>query len=163
MPDHFACSLWDGTLKIYQVARNESNTSFRSNNFFIKEKASINITNPWPLTTCTWSPDGNALFVGTCTGDVKALDINTGQLMDVGVHPAAINYLRYLPEHYNTLLTSAYENNVHFWDFKSKNAVQTLSFSKKIFKASYGGGVIATALADEKIGLTGLKALNIRQ
>jgi hypothetical protein len=69
MQDHFACTLWDGTLKIYQVARNEQNLSFRGgSNYMIKEKASINVTTPYPLTACTWSNDGTAIFLGTSRG-----------------------------------------------------------------------------------------------
>jgi hypothetical protein len=76
------------------------------------------------------------------------LDINTSQIYDIGQHQTAINYIKSLPDYPNTLLTSAYEKNVHIWSLNQNGAVQSSTFSKKIYKASYGGGVIATALAD---------------
>ncbi len=75
----------------------------------------------------------------------------------------AINYIKFLPEFGNTLLTSAYEHNVHFWSMNAKNPAKTLSFSKKIYRASFGGEVLATAMADEKIGLVNIKALHKRR
>jgi len=162
MQDHFACTLWDGTLKIFQVNKGQNSNSFRNENFII-EKASINVGSPWPLTFCTWSPDGNAIFLGTSTGEIKAFDANSGNIIDVGLHTAPINYLKFIPEFGNTLLTSAYEHNVHFWSMNHKNPVKSLTFSKKIFKASYGGDVLATAMADEKIGLVNIKALHRRK
>lgn len=147
-PDHFACSLWDGTLKILQVTKNQISSNFKSNSNLLKEKASINITGPWPLTFCSWSQDGNAIFLGTSRGQIKAFDINRGQIIDLGMHQAPINYMKFIPQYGNTLLTSAYENNVHFWSLNDRKPIQTLAFSKKVFKASLGGSILATALAD---------------
>lgn len=123
-------------------------SNFRSNNSLLREKASINITSPWPLTFCSWSPDGKAIFLGTSKGEVKALDVNGGQVIDIGMHQAPINYMKFNPEHGNTLLTSAYENNIHFWTLNDRKPVQTLAFSKKVLKASLGGQVLAVGLAD---------------
>lgn len=63
----------------------------------IKEKASINVTTPYPLTACTWSQDSGAIFLGTSRGEIKALDANSGQVIDIGQHQAAINYLKFMP------------------------------------------------------------------
>lgn len=68
-----------------------------------------------------------------------------------------------MPEFGNTLLTSAYDSKVLFWNLNSKNPVQTIAYSKKIYKASFGGGILATALADEKIGLVNIKAMHKRK
>lgn len=68
LTDHFACTLWDGTLKIYQVVKQLNNTAFRSETSTIKEKASIQITNQYPLTFCNWSTQNNAIFLGTSMG-----------------------------------------------------------------------------------------------
>ena len=84
-------------------------------------------------------------------------------MIDIGSHPAPINYMRSLPEFGNTLLTSAYDNKVLFWNLNSKNPVQTIGYSKKIFRAAYGGGILATALADERIGLVNIRALHKRK
>lgn len=116
---------------------------------YIKEKASINITNNgWPLTFCHWGSQNNAIFLGTSKGEIKAFDPNSGQVIDIGVHQAPINYMKSIPEFGNTLLTSAYDSKVLFWNLNSKNPVQTIGFSKKIFRASLGGNILATALAD---------------
>lgn len=162
-PDHFACTLWDGTLKIYQVHKNHAQIGFKSEPSYIKEKASIPITTPYPLTYCTWSPDGTAIFLGTSKGEVKVLDTNSCNITDVAHHPVAINYIKFLPEFGNTLLTSAYEHNVHFWSMNNRNPVKTLSFSKKIHRASFNGEILATSMADEKIGLVSIKALQKRR
>ena len=161
-PDHFACTLWDGTLKIYQVHKPHMQIGLRSESC-IKEKASIPVTTPYPLTYCTWSPDGNVIFLGTSKGEVKALDTNSGNVIDVAKHPVAINYIKFLPDFGNTLLTSAYEHNVHFWSMNSQNPVKSVTFSKKIYRASFNGDVLATGMADEKIGLVNIKALHKRR
>jgi hypothetical protein len=66
--DHFACTLWDGTLKIYQVSKAQNTIGYRPEPSCIKEKASISVSTPYSLTYCTWSPDGNAIFMGTSNG-----------------------------------------------------------------------------------------------
>jgi len=108
LQDHFACTMWDGTLKIYQVTKNQTGNSFRVDTGFIKEKASYNVGNSWPLTFCAWSPDNSLIFVGTSKGEVKAFDTNSSNILDIGHHSAPINYLKFLPGFGNTLLTSAY-------------------------------------------------------
>lgn len=158
--DHFACTLWDGTLKIYQVNKAPTKGPFSRDNGKIVEKASLNVTTPWPLTCCNWSPDGNAIFLGTSKGEIKAFDTNSGSIIDIGHHSSPINYLKFLPEFGNTLLTCAYENNVHFWSMSTKSPVKTISYSKKIYKAAYGGDILATGMSDEKIGLVNIKALH---
>jgi hypothetical protein len=86
--------------------------------------------------------------------------MTSGQVIDIGQHQAAINYLKFIPEHGNTLVSSAYENQVHFWSLNSPKPIQTTIYSSKIFKASLNGGILATAHAGEIIGLASLKALH---
>lgn len=101
--------------------------------------------------------------MGTSEGQIKAFDSNSGRVVDIGSHTAPINYIKSIPEFGNTLLTSAYDSKVQFWNLNSKNPVQAIGYSKKIFKASYGGGILATGLADERIGLVNIWALHKRK
>ena len=62
--------------------------------------------------------------------------MNSGQVIDIGQHQAAINYVKFIPEHGNTLVSSAYENQIHFWSLNSPKPIQTTTYSAKIFKTS---------------------------
>lgn len=85
--------------------------------------------------------------------------MTTGHILDIGTHSAPINFIKSIPEYGNTLLTSAYENNINFWNLNTKRPSQTVSFGRKVFKTAYGGEVLATGMSEQKIGLANIRAL----
>ena len=72
----FACSFWDGSLRIYEVVNNGYSPS-------IAQKISTKAKSP--LTKCSWSADGQFIYVGDITGAVQAFNVQSQTFVDIGM------------------------------------------------------------------------------
>ena len=66
-----------------------------------------------PALKCAWNDNANQLYVGLMDGSIKAYDINTGQVGDIGKHNCATSSLHYIPGQ-NVIVSTGYENVVNF-------------------------------------------------
>ncbi len=88
MGNLFACTCWDGTLRVYELVNN-------GYSFSLAQK--INVKAKSPLTKCAWSQDGQLLYLGDITGLIQSFNVQTQQFTDIGKHNAAISALHVIP------------------------------------------------------------------
>ena len=74
-------------------------------------------------------------------GTIKIMDINTQTISEVGKHNASITKLHYIPQQ-NVLISSAYENNINFWQ-GGPNPVLSVDVINKVFVTDYKNGILA--------------------
>jgi WD40 repeat protein len=99
--------------------------------------------------SCCWNSDCTALYVGCIDGTIKIIDVNTQNVNDIGKHTAAVSNLHYIPQQ-NALISTAYENNIHFWQ-GGPNPMLTVDVMNKVFVSDYKSGILAGGTANEKI------------
>ena len=128
----FATTFWDKSLRIFKVTQTPNGPG-------IFQKMATNF-NTVPLASC-WNGDCSALYVGCMDGTIKIMDINTQTISEVGKHNASITKLHYIPQQ-NILISSAYENNINFWQ-GGPNPVLSVDVMNKVFVTDYKNGVLA--------------------
>ncbi len=98
MGNLFACTCWDGTLRVYDVV----NSGYSSS---LTMKITVKAKNP--LTKCVWSQDCQSIYVGDVTGLIQAFNVQTQQFVDVGKHNAAISAL-HVVSNQNVIISGAF-------------------------------------------------------
>jgi WD40 repeat protein len=98
VPQVFASTSWDGELRIFDVTQGAYGTA-------IIQKLSYKF--PMPALKCTWNDQSTQIYVGLMDGTIKAFDINSGQVADVGRHSSAISSLSFIPG-MNTIVSSGF-------------------------------------------------------
>lgn len=136
----FASTCWDKSLRIFEVTQTPNGPGI-----YQKMMTTLNTV---PLTTC-WNADCSALYIGCMDGTIKLFDINTQSMNDIGKHNASVCNISYVPQQ-NVLITSAYENNIHFWQ-GGPNPVFSVDVMNKVYASDYKNGVLAGGTANEKI------------
>lgn len=143
MGNMFACTCWDGTLRVYEVTNNGYTAC-------LTQKVNAKAKNP--LTKCVWSQDCQAIYVGDITGLIQAFNVQTQQFVDVGKHNAAISALHIVPGQ-NVIISAAYENTVHFWQPGNPQPVFSIDMGNKVFCSDFANPILLLGLGNEKIGI----------
>ena len=71
----FACSMWNGEVRFIEVAQ-------KGNKMALVTKKAFNFDSP--AVSCCWNSDNTALFVGLGNREIKAIDVNAGNILDLG-------------------------------------------------------------------------------
>lgn len=103
-----------------------------------------NLASP-PMCSC-WNADSTALYVGCMDGTIKIVDINTMNVSEIGKHNASINSLHYVPQQ-NILISTAYENNICFWQ-GGPSPVLNVDVMNKVYVSDYKNGILAGGTAN---------------
>lgn len=117
IPNYFATTSWDGELRVLSVEQGQYGTAI-----FQKSSYKFNM----PALKCVWSDQNNIIYVGLLDGSIKAYDLGSGQVADIGRHGAGISGLHFV-QGMNAIVSTAYENNIHIWQPGSPNPVMTIS------------------------------------
>ena len=128
----FAATTWDGNLRVFEVQTGYGNA--------INSKLQVKINSP--LTACCWSPDNSAIFVGCGAGSIKAVDINSSNVMDIGKQNSGISGLHYVASQ-GCVMSTAYESNVGFWKPGNNGPVFNLDLGNKVFCSDFVNGIFA--------------------
>ena len=138
MGNIFACTCWDGSLRVYEVFNAGYTPALQ-----IK----INVKAKSPLTKCVWSQDNTIIYVGDITGLIQAFNLQTQQFTDVGKHNAAISALHVIPGQ-NIVISAAFENNVYFWQPGNTAPVFTIDMGNKVFCSDFAYPILLTGLGN---------------
>lgn len=134
----FACTCWDGTLSVYEVANNGYSATLMQK---------INVKAKSPLTKCVWSQDGQFIYVGDITGLIQGFNIQTQQFSEVGKHTAGISALHFIPDQ-NIIISCAFENNVHFWQPGNPQPIFSMDVGNKVFCSDFSYPILVLGLAN---------------
>lgn len=116
IPNVFACTTWDGELRIIEVTQNQFGRS-------LQQKFSTKM--PQPALKCTWNDQSTQLFIGLIDGTVKAMDINTQQTADLFKHGSALSSLHFIPN-LNSLICSGYDSIIKFYQIGNPSPCLTV-------------------------------------
>lgn len=116
IPNVFACTTWDGDLRIIEVTQNQLGK-------FLQQKFSMKM--PQPALKCTWNDQSSQLFVGLIDGTVKAIDINTQQTADMFKHTSAISSLHFIPN-MNSLICTGYDTTIKCYQVGNPSPILTI-------------------------------------
>ena len=137
---YFATASWDSEIRLMEVQ-----AGYQSS---INQKAVYKF--PMPALKCAWNDNANQLYVGLMDGTIKAYDMNTGQVGDIGRHNAAISSLHYIPGQ-NVIVSTGYENTVQFWQPGNQNPVLSINADQKIFTTDFQFPMLVAGMAGEKM------------
>lgn len=141
IPQVFASTAWNGELRVFEVASTGYGNA-------IVQKMSFNFQQP--AVKCCWNDQSTQIYVGLIDGGIKLYDINSGQVAEVGRHSAAISSLHFVPG-MNTVVSSAYESNIQFWQPGNPNPVMTFNAENKVFTSDFMFPMLVAGTANEKI------------
>ena len=89
-----------------------------------------------PALKCCWNDQNSQIYVGLLDGSIKAFDLGSGQVGDVGRHNAGISSLHFV-QGMNSLISTAYESNVYVWQIGNPNPVATFNAENKVFCSDF--------------------------
>lgn len=138
MGNIFACTCWDGTLRVYEVV----NAGYSSS---LAMKVNVKAKNP--LTKCVWSQDCQNIYLGDVTGLIQAFNINNQQFSDIGKHNAGISALHVIPGQ-NVLISAAFENIINFWMPGNLQPVMSIDMGNKIFCSDFAYPILIVGLGN---------------
>ena len=147
-PPIFAGTCWDKSVRIFEVSQNGTN-------YCINQKSMVNL--PQPATCLAWNQDNTIIYLGCIDGVIRAMDVNTMNITEIGKHNVGISSINFVPGQ-NVLISTGFEDKVNFWQ-GNPNPVMSVSVENKIFVADYNNGVLAGATANERIFYLDLNTL----
>lgn len=123
-PDNkmFAATSWDNSVRI-----------FKADSFGIANVCDTQVASP--ALACCWNDDSTVLFLGCMDGTIKIMDVNTLQMSEIGKHQAPVTSLHHIPK-LNILLSSAFENSIHFWQ-NGPQPVYSVNAGNKVYVSDY--------------------------
>eukprot|EP00919_Chromeraceae_sp_WS-2016_P064692 GHVR01153247.1.p1 GENE.GHVR01153247.1~~GHVR01153247.1.p1 ORF type:complete len:253 (-),score=17.55 GHVR01153247.1:1497-2231(-) len=139
----FAATTWDGMLGIYEATKSQYGPT-------ITQKIITKIMAP--LTKCCWNPDNTILYVGCGDGTIKAFDITTSNIVDVGKHNTAISSLYTIPNQ-NVLISTGYEKEINFWQPGNNTPVYTVDVLNKVYTSDFQYPILIAGTENEKLTL----------
>ncbi|KAI5165248.1 mRNA export factor [Nematocida sp. ERTm5] len=107
-----ACS-WDGSVYIYMPTNPSVHESMAL-------KTSIPNPNGSPILCSCFSNDGMYLFTGSADGVVRAVDMGTGNLSELGRHSLAVSSMVFTSA--RTLVTGSWDKTVKVWNINNPQA-----------------------------------------
>lgn len=147
IPNVFACTTWDGDLRIIEVIQNQFGK-------FLQQKFSTKMSQP--ALKCTWNDQSSQLFIGLIDGTVKAIDINTQQTADLFKHTSAISSLHFIPT-MNTLICSGYDSLIKCYQVGNSSPSLTIDAQNKVFASDFQFPYLVAGTANEKLLFYDLK------
>ena len=143
LPNYFATTSWDGELRVLSLEQGQFGPA-------IFQKMSYKF--PSPALKCTWSDQNNHLYVGLLDGTIKAFDLGSSQVADIGRHNAGISSLHFVPG-MNAIVSTAYESQVNVWQPGNPNPAMSFSAENKVFTSDFKFPILVAGTANEKMML----------
>ena len=127
LPNYFATTSWDGELRVLSIEQGNYGPA-------IFQKMTYKFQSP--ALKCTWNDQNTQIYVGLLDGSVKAFDLGSSQVADVGRHTAGISSLHFVPG-MNAIVSTAYESQVHVWQLGNQSPAMTISAENKVFASDF--------------------------
>jgi len=128
--NHLSCSSWDGEIRVWNIEQNGSSTPIKSANYTV------------PVLSLCWNGEGNQIYSGNCANKVMALDLQTGNSIQVGEHTAPVKCVKMYNEQ-RILITGSWDRTVKYWDLRQPNPAATVQIGGKVFAMDCKGDVLA--------------------
>jgi mRNA export factor len=150
--DFLAASSWDQQVRIYQLQTQNLGTS--GGNIGI-QKASIQ--HDAPALCCTWSQDGSKVFSGGADKQIRAMDMNTGQVVSFAAHDAPVKSLRWM-DHASSpaLISGSWDKTLKYWDLRQSQPAAVISLPERCYSMDVAGSLLVAACAERHVVIVNL-------
>lgn len=126
---------WDGSLSVWSLG---DGGSARTTNRRVKT----------PLLSFAWSPSGNRLFAGGCSGKLFAWNLKD-DLIEVAKHAATISCVNTVKSSDDVIYTGSWDKTVRLWDARQKRQASSFATPDRVYSMdispSSGDPLVATA------------------
>ena len=111
-----------------------------------------------PILSVSWKNDCSTIFTGGCDNLVKAWDLNSNNIRNIGTHQAPVREVLWC-EQINHLITGSWDSSVSFWDGRSPNPTANIQLGSRVFAMSLRYPLLVAVLSDRKQAVWNLQWL----
>jgi len=146
--NHFVAGSWDKHIRCWDIQANGAVPT-----------AMVQLKAP-PLCTA-WSPDGTAVFAGTCDNTASMWRLAQGsQVQTVAQHAAPIKSTCYVNE-LSCLVTGSWDKTVKYWDLRTSNPQCSVNLPERVYSMDARGQVMAVATAEQHVQIFDLRKATV--
>eukprot|EP01088_Endostelium_zonatum_P017977 TRINITY_DN557_c3_g1_i2.p1 TRINITY_DN557_c3_g1~~TRINITY_DN557_c3_g1_i2.p1 ORF type:complete len:349 (-),score=80.02 TRINITY_DN557_c3_g1_i2:215-1261(-) len=128
--NHLACSSWDGEVRVWDIDGQGRSNPIKLETYTV------------PVLSLCWNTDGNQIYSGNCANKVMALDLQTGNSIQVGEHAAPVRCIKMYHDQ-RVLITGSWDRTVRYWDLRQPNPAATIQIGGKVFAMDCKADVLA--------------------
>ncbi|KAI5191221.1 mRNA export factor [Nematocida minor] len=137
-----ACS-WDGSVYIYAPSNPNSHET-------MSLKTSIPNPNGSPILCSCFSGDGRYLFTGSADGVIRAVDMTSGNMSELGSHSMAVSCMAFTNA--MTLMSGSWDKTVKVWSISNLQAPpKELIMEDKVFAMDSKMNTVAILLSNNLV------------
>ncbi|RYO76472.1 hypothetical protein DL766_007854 [Monosporascus sp. MC13-8B] len=149
--DHLAAASWDGKVRVYGVARNESVVGVAM------------LRADGPVFDCDWakSKDGTVILAGGADKKLHLLHAPTSQQATVGSHEAPIRGVRFVEvpgSNAPIIATGSWDKTVKFWDMRQPTPLAALACGERVYSMDAKAQLLVVATAERHVHLVDLRS-----
>ncbi|KAJ3453009.1 mRNA export factor [Anaeramoeba flamelloides] len=140
------CCSWDGQVKFWKKTDTK--------------KSVFNFDFNTPVFSFCWRNDDKKIFTADANCSVGMIDIETGNITDVGNHEKPVNEVFDLSRIHNNLVVSgSWDKTIIFWDIRQSSPVEILGLEAEVQTMDVKGDLMVAGLQDQKVLTYDLKEI----
>ncbi|KAL7738406.1 hypothetical protein ACLKA6_006722 [Drosophila palustris] len=150
-PSNFLCAAsWDQTVRIWSVEMSGVTTP----------KISCNVRAP--AMDVSWSDDCGKIYLCTSGGEVIQWDLQSNQLIRLGVHDAGVRSCHWIKSAtFRCLMTGSWDKTLKFWDTRSPVPMLNLNLPDRCYATDVLYPIVAVVCASNSIVTYSLDKLSM--
>jgi len=150
---YLGAASWDSKVRLY-----EATASGMSKALVLKSTMTVEE----PLLSLAWTSDLSKMFGACVNNSVKAIDVQSGQSINVGMHDAGVKDVYWL-ESLNLVCSLSFDKTMRIWDCRQSTPVQGFNLGHKVFASDLLFPFLFVGLSDEKVLLIDFNNLQALQ
>ncbi|KAK4453812.1 WD40-repeat-containing domain protein [Podospora aff. communis PSN243] len=144
--DFLAVASWDKKVRVYEILSNGQG------------QGKVAIDHDGPVFSVDFFKDGTKVLSAGADKQAKALDLNTGQPVQIAQHDAPIRCVRYFEANGTPMaVTGSWDKTVKYWDFRSAQPVGSLQCQERVYTMDVRDNLLVIGTADRYINVVNLK------
>eukprot|EP00359_Climacostomum_virens_P007397 CAMPEP_0204915472 /NCGR_PEP_ID=MMETSP1397-20131031/13462_1 /ASSEMBLY_ACC=CAM_ASM_000891 /TAXON_ID=49980 /ORGANISM="Climacostomum Climacostomum virens, Strain Stock W-24" /LENGTH=332 /DNA_ID=CAMNT_0052087525 /DNA_START=221 /DNA_END=1216 /DNA_ORIENTATION=+ len=102
-----------------------------------------------PMLCVAWAPDSSHVFLGGCSNSLDLWDLNTNNLVRIGLHASPIREVVWSTE-LNVAITGSWDSSINLWDMNQPNPVHRIPLPGRVFCMGYSYPLLVAGLSDHR-------------
>lgn len=135
---------WDKTCSVWEVQGN--------GNTVPKAQQKMDA----PILCCDWAQNGETAFMAGCDNKVKAWQLSSNQMMDIGMHQAPVKCMNAVDQ-MNSVATGSWDKTVKYWDMRAPKEQGSVAMPERVYAMDIVYPLSVVAMADRKISIFDLR------
>jgi mRNA export factor len=142
----FACGDWAGDLRIYMMEQGAA-----ANGWTLALKGCMNLGSP--VFKIDWSPDGSTVFACCSEGVVKALQVQSGNIVEVCKHPNMTTMEIGMFQNNLIVMTFGADGSMAIWKPGTAQPIITKKLPYGVFVSDYSYPFVVLGCQGSQVGL----------